>query len=128
LNNLLLDTCGLIWLAQGGGELKKNTIKLIDSAKLVYISSISAWEISMLCYKKRISLPTSPEEWFTSIIESQDIKVIDLSPEIAFASNNLPWHHNDPADRFIIATATEYNLTIVTRDKEFKKYGIEVLR
>jgi PIN domain nuclease of toxin-antitoxin system len=127
LSNLLLDICGLLWLSQGGGDLKSETVELINNSKLVFISSITAWEVSLLSEKNRIKLPLPPEEWFSSIIETQDIQVINISPSIAFTSNNLTWHHSDPADRFIIATAIEKNLTVVSKDRLFKKYDIEVL-
>jgi len=42
-------------------------------------------------------------------------------------ANTLPWHHRDPADRFIIATAQMEDLAVVTGDGRFKDYGVETL-
>ena len=127
MSNLLLDTCVLLWLAQGGGELSKKTVSEINKSRFVFTSVISAWEIGLLCLKNQIELPIAPEEWFQQITESQDIQVLNLTPEIAFLSNNLPWYHKDPADRFILATAISKNLTIVTADKKFSEYPVTVL-
>jgi len=126
LTDLLLDTCGFIWLAQGGGELSKETIDLIDSANFVYVSSISAWEIGLLHAKKKIELPSNPEKWFKAICEEQNIAPIDISPHISFKANLLPWHHKDPADRLIISTAITNRLAIVTHDKMFPPYNVEL--
>ena len=127
MSNLLLDTCAFIWLAEGGGELSKEAILQINESRFVYTSAITAWEISLLCSKDQLKLPMVPEEWFQQIIKSQDIQVINVTPEIAFLSNNLPRHHKDPADRFIIATAISHNLAIVTTDKKFEEYPLVVI-
>jgi PIN domain nuclease of toxin-antitoxin system len=39
-----------------------------------------------------------------------------LTHEIAVAARRLPWSHNDPADRFLAATAQLLRLTLVTAD------------
>jgi PIN domain nuclease of toxin-antitoxin system len=127
LSNLLLDTCGFIWLAQGGGPLSKKSLSAIDKSDFVYVSSISAWEIGFLHAKNRIQLPLDAEEWFSEICEQQNISIINVSPEIGFKANSLPWHHKDPADRLIISTALINNLTIVTQDQSFPDYNVETL-
>lgn len=128
MSNILLDTCALIWLAEGGGKLSDKTISLINESHFVFTSAISAWEISLLCSKKQLEFSMAPEEWFSKFTSNQNIQTIDISPTIAFLSNGLPWHHKDPADRFIISTAIFHNLTIVTTDDKFNKYDVEVIR
>ena len=127
LTDLLLDTCGLIWLSQGGGKLSKKTLSLIDEANFVYVSSISAWEIGFLHAKNRISLPLEPQKWFEVLCEQQNIVPIHISPEIGFKANALPWHHKDPSDRLIIATAMLKHLAIVTQDQFFPSYDVVTL-
>ncbi|MNF14334.1 hypothetical protein D3C80_2165180 [compost metagenome] len=39
------------------------------------------------------------------------------------SSNLLQPVHNDPIDRILIATAREYDLTIITRDRAILDYG-----
>lgn len=38
---LILDTCALIWISVGGGELTRFSIDSIEKAKQVFVSSIS---------------------------------------------------------------------------------------
>ena len=45
--------------------------------------------------------------------------LIPLSEEVMFKATELPAVHRDPADRFIIATASLGNLTVVTTDRRF---------
>ena len=40
---------------------------------------------------------------------------------------DLPFHHRDPFDRMLITQAKTKNLTIITKDKSFKKYDVNIL-
>lgn len=124
---MLLDTCALVWIATGSKNLSHPTREAIEEAKSVYVSSISAFEISSIYIKGRLELPCDPERWFYEILEKHDIIEIELNGKIAIASTKLPLIHKDPCDRFIIATARLHNLPVVTGDTRFKKYGVYVL-
>ena len=43
----LLDTCTLIWLGMGGGDLTPNARRRIAVASAFHYSSISIWEIAL---------------------------------------------------------------------------------
>lgn len=68
-----------------------------------------------------------PDMWFRKVIELHNIHIVNLSIDILIAANKLPWHHRDPADRFIISSAIQENATIVTGDQKFSKYDIDVI-
>jgi PIN domain nuclease of toxin-antitoxin system len=125
--NLILDTCALIWLTTDSRMLSFKTREVIDSATLVYVSPISAWEVSLKVARKKIqwSLPT--QEWFFEAVAKHTLHVLPLSVELLVKANELPWHHSDPADRFIIAGAMLNGLTIVTRDRLFLDYDVPIL-
>jgi PIN domain nuclease of toxin-antitoxin system len=40
---------------------------------------------------------------------------------------NLPSHHRDPFDRIVIAQAMIEEMTILTADRQFAKYPVDVL-
>ncbi len=124
---LILDTCALVWLVSGDDRLSKEAKTEIEAAQLVYVCPISAWEISLKCAKETLELPLPPLEWFNRSLDVHHLTLTDLSVEVLMHANTLPWHHRDPADRFIIATARMENLTVVTSDKRFEDYGVETL-
>lgn len=124
---MLLDTCALLWLAEGGGQLSKSGIEQIELSPYVYISAITGFEISLKHRSGKLDLPAPPDEWFKIIIEHHKLSVIPLNLEICIASTRLPLIHNDPCDRFIIASAKLYNLPIVTSDEIFKEYGVNII-
>ena len=43
------------------------------------------------------------------------------------ALSKLPFHHNDPFDRMIIAQAQDENLEIISQDEKFKYYPVKVV-
>ena len=47
MNGVLLDTCAIIRLASGAGELSRAAMDEIAKAPLAYVSPISLWEIAL---------------------------------------------------------------------------------
>jgi len=124
---LILDTCALVWLTTGDKMLSLEAIEAINSASLVYVSPISAWEISMKVAQNKIRWALSPQEWFFNAVKKHTLHILPLSVELLIKASELPWHHRDPADRFIIAGAMLNELTIVTQDQKFFDYGVPIL-
>ncbi len=124
---LVLDTCALLWLASGSKNLSAAALKAVDKADMVLVSAITAWEIGIKVAKNALELPLPSDEWFRRALDQHGLILADLSLDILNYANKLPWHHRDPADRFIIATAMMEQCPVVTRDRHFHKYDIEIL-
>jgi PIN domain nuclease of toxin-antitoxin system len=125
--NLLLDTCALLWLAQGGGALSARAVAAIDEAGMVFISAITAFECTLKYHQRKLELPAPPQIWLNEVLSHHRVEVLPLDLETCVASAELAWHHRDPADRFIIATAKLRQLAIVTGDRSFSLYGVPLL-
>ena len=126
---LLLDTCAMIWVAEGA-PLKKDALALLESVdkvgEVVQVSPISAWELGLLMAKGRIVSTRSPQAWFDEFIAHPLVALAPMPPQVLIASSWLPGTPPaDPVDRIIIATAREYGLTIMTRDARILDYGTE---
>lgn len=125
--NLMLDTCALVWLVACDKRLSETARQEIEAAQIVFVSPISAWEVSLKTAKGALDLPLPPLEWFNRALAAHNLTLTDLSVEILMHANELPWHHRDPADRFIITTAKLAGLAIVTDDRRFHEYGVEII-
>ncbi len=127
---ILLDTCALIWLANGS-EMKKSALKAILSAgqaDAIFVSPVSAWEIGVLSRAAdgRPALEFLPDAktWYARAMRGPGIRPAAFTPEIAIESAQLPGIlHADPGDRLIIATARHLGLPVVTRDKKIRAYA-----
>ena len=102
------------------------TLQKIESASVVYVSAISAWEIGLKESRDQLSLPMDSLQWFQESVKNHNLVIANLDIEILINSTRLPKHHKDPVDRFIIATAQKFNAGIVTSDSYFNKYDINI--
>ena len=110
---MLLDTCTLLWLAGGHANL-------VASARAhpeahdgpLHISAITAFEIAIRVKKGKLALPLKPERWLHEALAHHGISELAADSRILMLAVGLPDHHNDPADRIIVATAVEHNLRI----------------
>lgn len=122
---ILLDTHAWWWCLTEPENLSGNAVAMIRGAKTDerFIASISIWEFAMMVAKKKIELKISTAKWLSRAIDASGITVIDLSPDIAIDSCNLPGiFHKDPADRIVVASARIHNLTLLTKDKKILDY------
>ena len=124
---VILDTCALLWLADGSKKLSRSTLREINEAPAVYVSAISGFEIAIKTAKGKLKLPRPPQEWFEKIVEHHGLTVLPLELNACVAAAELPPIHDDPCDRFIIATAKLNDLPVITADERFEKYGLSVL-
>ena len=124
---LLIDTCALIWLANKSDSLSVVARLQIEEAEEVYVSPVSAWEIALKHGNGKLTLPCDPIKWFDHALEVFGLKILPFDYKLWMRSTQLPKYHRDPADRTIIQTALENDLTIVTHDGRFQQYGVRVI-
>ena len=128
---VLLDTCAVIWLANGD-PLAPAALSAIICAGLaegVYVSPVSAWEVGMLSRARpgrgpALQFRPDPKAWFARVMAGPAIKEAPLTPDIAIDASYLPGPlHGDPADRLIVATARHRGVPVVTRDGRIIDYA-----
>lgn len=114
---LLLDTHIWLWYALGDPQLSENLQSTIasDTTEL-WLSPISTWEVLLLAEKGRISLQLDAVVWIDQSLKSLGIREAPLNHQIAILSRQVELPHQDPADRFIAATALHYQLQLATVD------------
>ena len=128
MSAIILDTCGLIWLVNGEGKLSKETLNVIQTADVVYVSSASALEIGCKVALGKLELPLDVIEWYNKALDNHDLVEIPVTSEVALFSTKLPFLHKGPADRIIIASARLKQVPVVTHDSRFEQYGVKVLK
>lgn len=120
---IILDTCALLWLVGDQSKLSATAKQIIQkNADKLFVSVISAFEIGLKYRKNLLQLPFDADTWFSQAIVAHGITELPLTNDIAFCATSLPLLHNDPADRFIIATAIIKNFSILTPDSHIQAY------
>lgn len=123
----VLDTCAVIWIAQGDPLHEPGASELQDASERgerLLVSPITAWEIGMLATKGRVALALDPAVWFERFCELPVAALVPMPSAVLVASTRLPGKPpRDPADRIIIATARAFGYVLATRDAAILEYG-----
>lgn len=115
---LLLDTHAWLWRLLDPKRISANAeAAILDPQSDLLLSPISTWETLVLARKGRLSLFPSPSEWVLDALRRSAPAAVPLSHSIALRSEALDgFSSEDPADRFLVATALELDLTLITAD------------
>jgi PIN domain nuclease of toxin-antitoxin system len=119
---LLLDTHIWLWGLLEPSRLGRRTAAVLDEPdNELWLSPISVWETLMLAERRRLILLPDAEQWVRATLERLPFREAPLNAEVAMASRALRIPSDDPADRFLAATARVYDLTLVTADSRLRR-------
>jgi len=121
----VLDTHIWVWLVDQSPKLTNDYEKAVRENETdgLGVSVISCWEVAKLVGLGRLQFSIPVENWIEAALNYPNIRLLDLTPEIAVESTKLPGgFHKDPADQIIVATARIYNAPIVTMDDKIRNY------
>lgn len=122
----LLDTHALLWFLFNNPNLSKNARDVITSKDKVYTSIVTVWEIAIKRSIKKLDIEYS-SSGLKDLCEKENIEILPLLEKHIDLIHEMPFFHNDPFDRMIIAQAQSENLTIITKDSKIKLYDVNVL-
>jgi PIN domain nuclease of toxin-antitoxin system len=118
----LLDTHIWLWsLAEPRQLSRRVRQELKDQNNELWLSPVSTWEALLLHSKGRIQLQGNAQDWV--IQATMHLREAPLTHEIVAVAQQLPLPHQDPADRFLAATAGVLGLTLVTADHRLLGLG-----
>ena len=125
---LLLDTHIWLWYAEGNAErLRPASVRKLDEARRrsgLVVSAISIWEIGIHSARGRIQLSVPLRDWVEQALGVPGVRLAPLDASAAAESTLLPGElQEDPADRFLIATARTQGLALATRDQGMIEYA-----
>jgi PIN domain nuclease of toxin-antitoxin system len=115
---LLLDTHVILWSAAEPEKLpSKIAEELEKELNELWFSPISVWEILLLAEKGRVVIKADHEKSIRKMFKKLPFREAVINQEVAIQSRKINLPHQDPADRFLAATAIVYDLTLVTADR-----------
>jgi len=122
---LLLDTHVLLWWVDGGGELSAPQRRAIGRAgNQVWVSVASAWEMAIKASLGKLQLASPVGDYIARHLPANRFQLLNITLDHAARVEALPFHHRDPFDRLLIAQAKQENLTVVSKDPVFPRYGV----
>lgn len=123
---IILDTHIWIWWVHGDGRLTPEYSDYVQEheAEGLGICAISCWEVAKLVEVSKLVLPIPVTDWLTQALAYPGVRLLDLSPQVAVESTQLPsTFHRDPADQIIVATARVFQCPLVTIDQKIRAYA-----
>jgi len=118
VSKYLLDTHILLWSLLEPENLSAEVSVVLENAdNELWLSPITSWEVIVLAEKGRIELDDEPVSWMKNVLKTLPFRQASMNHEVAMESRMLQLSHQDPADRFIAASAVVYGLTLITSDR-----------
>ena len=90
----------------------------------VFLSVVSMWEIAARYSRGQLELRAPPSRWVPEARERFHVESLPLTESTAAVVETLPWHHKDPFDRMLIASAIAHGLQLVSPDDVFARYTV----
>jgi PIN domain nuclease of toxin-antitoxin system len=124
---LLLDAHTAIWFVTDSKQLPKSTKKRIENPdNHCFISIATLWEMGIKYSLGKLKLKAELNKIFELFFDSGLI-LIPITPEHILTNTILPFQHRDPFDRLIIAQAKREGYTIISKDREFENYEVNLV-
>lgn len=126
---ILLDTHVFLWAVTADKKLGRKTKRLLEKTDTeIWLSPITLWECLMLERAGRIRLEPTPLRWIQDTLAEHPFREAPLNHEVALETRSISLDHEDPADRFLAATAAVYDLTLLTGDERLLEgHGFSVV-
>lgn len=113
-----------MWWEQDNPRLTGTARAAIESqTTAIFVSVASAWELEIKAGLGRLNLHDGIE----AMLEANAFSLLPVTLEHCRIAGALPQYHRDPFDRMLIAQAVAEDLTLISSDRQFARYDVDVL-
>ena len=124
----LLDTMVWLWSVGPTDKINQAGLDVLANGEAeVYFSAASAWEVALKTQLGKFTLTEPPGSYVPKRLAAQGIRSLPIAQNHTLKVYDLSSHHRDPFDRLLIAQAIVEGMTILTADRSFAKYPVDVL-
>jgi len=118
----LIDTHILLWYIVGDKRIKAETRQTLENANnIFFISNASLWEIAIKASIGKLELKGNIKD-LNDFLISKGFNILEFDFDDLDTLMSLPFHHQDPFDRIIIAQAITKGITLISYDENNSKY------
>lgn len=128
MKRLLLDTHAFLWWVQDAPQLsKKARAAVTNPDNECLLSLASCWEMAIKLSLGKLTLSTTIDRFIPEQLAANGFRPLDIGFRHVARVAGLAFHHRDPFDRLLAAQALEEELTIVSADVVFRRYGVKCI-
>lgn len=128
MKRFLLDTHAFLWWVTDDERLSQDARDIISSASSeILFSVVSAWEIAIKTRLGRLQKVGDPEQVIPRHVNRNNFTVLQLNLGAALKIHSLPDYHQDLFDRVLISQGLCEDIPIISKDKHFESYGVQII-
>lgn len=125
---ILLDTCSFLWSVSEPERLSSSARKaLLDPGNDVFLSAVSAWEISVKEQLGTLVLADPSSTFIPKYRALHGFAELALDETAVLQLSKLPLIHKDPFDRMLICQAIALGMAIATPDPVIARYPVQLI-
>lgn len=125
---ILLDTQAWLWLITEPERVGPEALRCArDPNNTLWLSAVSSCEIAIKYALGKLPLPEPPEKFVPPRLMRDGILALPVNHTHALRVAALPLHHRDPFDRLLVAQAQVEGLCLLTTDRQFEPYDLDIL-
>ena len=127
----LVDTHILLWYLKGEKKLAEKIKEIIENSdNKIFVSKVSLWEIAIKVSIGKLELHSDARqpgfEALENLLIKNEFELLEFNFDDLSELIQLPFHHQDPFDRLLIAQAKNRNIAIISDDNKFRLYDVQL--
>ncbi len=124
----LLDTHAFLWFVSDDNRLSSKAKSIIKNNKNeIYFSAVSAWELSIKSSLRRLTIKEELEPFIVKQLAENNFSTLSITIFHSIYTSKLPEIHKDPFDRMLIAQSNVEKISLISKDKDIKKYKVQIV-
>ncbi|MCQ8118281.1 type II toxin-antitoxin system VapC family toxin [Methylomonas rosea] len=124
----LLDTHVFIWLDSEPEKLGMTALTICQNHNNdLYLSMASVWEMQIKQQLGKLKLKLPLNQLIDEQCVNNGLRILPMETRHIYALNDLPFHHKDPFDRLILTQARLEKISLITADKAFSHYDVDLI-
>ena len=125
MTTVLLDTHTVLWFWWNDSQLSSTAMTLIcDPSIRKFVSLATPWEVAIKVSRKKLDIGGNFTGFFDQHMIRSYFEWLPIDTKHLNYVADLPFHHNDPFDRLIIAQAISENFPIISIDAQLDAYSV----
>ena len=121
----LLDTHAFLWFFDDSNKLSETAAGIIEDTNVQkYVSIASLWEFAVKYSTEKLRFDGGLSHLW-EMITKNGFTILPITQSYLTGIIHLPFHHRDPFDRLLVATAQAEDMTLVTADGSMELYDVK---
>jgi len=121
----LLDTHIFLWFITDNKKLNQSVKYLLEGEHELFLSAGSLWEIAIKQSLEQLIISAPYEGFINYHLKVNHINILDIKTTHLTQVIDLPFHHQNPFDRLLIAQSMVEETPIISSNDTFNLYPVK---